>query len=608
MSTARKFFKKPLLITFSALVVILAGASVFLYYNFNKLLSDALMKSFNSSIISDVYTLKFERLSVNLIKGDIQVYDVAMEPRDTLSQQYTYINSFGRLKTHKLALRNVQLKLLVQSHVLRLDSIEIDKPDIELMLAGDKNSFLPFADTTSVTRPAEKPGKRAVLSFFLKKIALTNAAFHINNKGKQRTLEIENFNIGIGDLTLDQHSGNNYLKYSDIDLYVGSCKATMKKGPFQQMQFKDFSINIDSLEIENSIDTTTFHFNEFTAGLNGLDVITKDSVFNVMMDSFKLSYKNKSISLGNVSLKQNISKAEMQSKYKYQHAQISGSVGDLEVRDIDFDLLIYHNSVWIDEILVNDVTLNIYKDKTRPMDFSKFPSYLGQKITAIREPLFVRSLKASNVNVYSTEKKPDGKMAKVQVNRINATVDNITNRSKNKGLTIQANAYLDNKIRFDASLAFSYVQPQVAFDARFEKFNFTDLNQMISQFTPAIIHAGVVDEIHVSGTAFRTFSTGTMKFLFHDLEIDLKLKDQAEWKNDVVAFAANTILSKDNPASADMPPRIVKFQVARDMNKGFINILLKSALTGLKETIIMSKENKKAYNKAKKKAKRDKKR
>jgi hypothetical protein len=47
--------------------------------------------------------------------------------------------------------------------------------------------------------------------------------------------------------------------------------------------------------------------------------------------------------------------------------------------------------------------------------------------------------------------------------------------------------------------------------------------------------------------------------------------------------------------------------VDRDMNKGGINILLKSALTGLKETIIMSKENKKAYKKEKKKAKREKK-
>jgi hypothetical protein len=52
-----------------------------------------------------------------------------------------------------------------------------------------------------------------------------------------------------------------------------------------------------------------------------------------------------------------------------------------------------------------------------------------------------------------------------------------------------------------------------------------------------------------------------------------------------------------------LPPRIVQFHVARDMNKGFINIILKSLLNGLKETMIMSKENRKAYKAAKKQLK-----
>ena len=72
-----------------------------------------------------------------------------------------------------------------------------------------------------------------------------------------------------------------------------------------------------------------------------------------------------------------------------------------------------------------------------------------------------------------------------------------------------------------------------------------------------------------------------------------------------MAFAANTYLNASNPASADMPPRIVQYHADRDMNKGFVNILIKSVLGGLKETMIMSKGNKKAYKKAKKEAKKE---
>ncbi len=37
----------------------------------------------------------------------------------------------------------------------------------------------------------------------------------------------------------------------------------------------------------------------------------------------------------------------------------------------------------------------------------------------------------------------------------------------------------------------------------------------------------------------------------------------------------------------------------------FVNVVIKSALMGLKETVIMSKENRKAYSKAKKRAKEE---
>jgi len=96
-----------------------------------------------------------------------------------------------------------------------------------------------------------------------------------------------------------------------------------------------------------------------------------------------------------------------------------------------------------------------------------------------------------------------------------------------------------------------------------------------------------------------------MKFLYHDLKVDLALQDKAKWKSSVLAFAANTYLDASNPGSANLPPRIVQFHVERDMNKGFVNIIIKSVLSGLKETMIMSKENKKAYKKAKKEMKKE---
>ena len=53
-----------------SMVLVLITAGIILYNNYNRLLSESLMKSFNASIVSDVYELKFEELRVNIfLKG-----------------------------------------------------------------------------------------------------------------------------------------------------------------------------------------------------------------------------------------------------------------------------------------------------------------------------------------------------------------------------------------------------------------------------------------------------------------------------------------------------------------------------------------------------------
>jgi hypothetical protein len=100
-------------------------------------------------------------------------------------------------------------------------------------------------------------------------------------------------------------------------------------------------------------------------------------------------------------------------------------------------------------------------------------------------------------------------------------------------------------------------------------------------------------------------TNGTMRFLYHDLVIDIHIDDKAKWKSTILGFAANTLLLSSNPASPQLPIREVKFEVIRDPRKGYLNIVIKSILDGLKETFLMDKENKKAYKKVKSEAKAD---
>jgi len=201
------------------------------------------------------------------------------------------------------------------------------------------------------------------------------------------------------------------------------------------------------------------------------------------------------------------------------------------------------------------------------------------------------------------ERKKDSTYAKVTLYRGTAQVSNITNRSTKNPLTLSANAFIENKVYFNLTLGFDYSKPQFSFDGKLKKFNLPDLNPLIQAYTPGKILSGIADEIEFSGTVYHTYSAGKMKFLYHDLKVDLELHDKAKWKSAAIAFAANSIVNSSNPGNENLPPRVVQFRAERNMNKGFINIIIKSVLSGLKETMIMSKENRKAYREAKKKSK-----
>ncbi len=587
------------------LFILISTGALFLYNNYNKLLSDALMKSFNSSQISDVYELKFDKLRVNFLLGNIVVKDVEMKPREILLNDYPYINSSFELKTRKLELINVEILTLLKENKLKLERIRIADPALQFMISDAIPIFIPFERATNDSVADKQKNKKTIKGFYLKEFELENASFHVINSAKQRDLSIKELNITFSEMLLDQSPGKDVASYGQINLSIGEISGSLQKEALKYISLKNNSLSISQLKIQKSLDTLIYHFDDFRFGLGEMDMQTADSIFHITMQSLSLSYKDKSLNMKNLAFKPNISDAELQRRYKYQNAQFSGSIGALNVTGINFDSFIYNKKLLIDNVSLDSVKAFIYKDKTKPIDSTKFPNYLGQTIQAIKLPLLIKQVNATNVTLLNTEKKPDGTIAKANLTRATLFAGNITNLSNNQPFIMKAEAYLEDKAPFKVTLGFDYQKPRFSIDARFEKFNLPDLNSVLQAYSPASIVSGAVDELSFSGNATQTNASGTMTFLYHDLKVDLELKEQAKWKSSVIAFAANEVVNSANPVSETLPPRIVNFNIERDMNKGFINVVIKSALNGLKETIIMSKENKKAYKETKKQARQE---
>ena len=574
--------------------------SVYAYWNFNQILANALLRSFNSNAISDVYELKFDKLRVNIFQGNINIRNVVIQRRAKPLHTYPYINSSFRLTTREMHLRNVQLFTLFKSSKLRLLKIEIVKPDIQVQLSGEKNIMLPFADSTSGTASGMKGLKRFIASYFLEEFKLADASFHMTNAGKHREFKVDKLNMSLNDLMLNQQPGRDLLSFKQVILRIGEISGQLQQEPFREVHLKDYNLTIESLNIQKSIDTLMYHFDNFNTGMKDLDIQTKDSVFQITVQSIDISYLEKSLRLNQLSFKPNISRASLQKRYHFQIPQFSGSIGAMNMLNVNFDSLIYRNKLFIDKIDLTKVELSVFKDKTKSLDRNRFPEYPGQLISHIPLPLLIKHIKATDVNVVNVERKSDGNNARLTIQHGTLEVENFTNLPTNKMLTLSTEATFENKAHFSLKLGFDYLEPQFSFSGIVGNFTMADLNPFIQSYIPATIKRGTSDGITFSGKAYRTNATGEMRFLFHDLDIDLQLKEKAKWQNSIITFAANTFLINSNPSKAGQPPRVVQFMAERDMNKGFINIILKAFFSGIKETVILSKENRKNFRETKK--------
>jgi hypothetical protein len=594
--------RKAILWLMAILFVLLSVAAIYVTRNFNQLLTDALLKTFDSSIFSDVYELKFEKLRVNLLQGNIKVFSVVLQPRLKPRRDYPYINSSFRLNTRKILLTNVGILDLVKSGILKVEKIEITEPEVELNINDQVPIFFPFKDSTDVEPQIDKDKKKPIESFILQEFDLINASLHIVNTAKQRDVNIKNLNVSVNDLVFEQLLGKDLISYNHVGISIGELTGRLKNEALKYLSFKDYSLSLDTIKIEKSVDTLIYHFADFSTGIRMVNIQTADSTFHVEMESFQLSYRKKSIQLSGFSFKPNVSHALLQSKSGFQKTDFSGNVGSINVSGINFDSIILSRKIFIEEIILDNIDLSLYKDKSKPLNKKKFPQYLGQKLASVPLPFMVKQVRATNVNLENVERKQDGKIAKVIVERGTLKANNITNLSPSGLLELNCSAYIENKVLLNLNVAYSYSKPQFSYRLRAGKFNLLDLNQLIVSYVPVKISKGIVDEILLSGTAYRNLASGSMKFLYHDLSVDMKISE-TKWQNDVVAFAANTVVNSSNPPSGSLPPKVVTFKAERDMNKAGFNMLLKSFFAGIKETIIMSKENKKAYKQEKKKKK-----
>lgn len=600
-----KLSRKVLWIIALTVILILTVGSFYIYRNFNRLISNAIMQSFNSNVISDVYDLSFDQLNINIITGDVKIRNVVIAPKKVPLQPYPYINSSFVLQTRRVDLSSVDIYTLIKHNRLQVSTVEIEMPEIYVQLKGKNHVLFPFKAGDKSSEARIEQLKKYLDSYFLKEFVLRDASLTMEDEHEGRSYKIGALNIFVSDIQLNQQPGVDSLTFRKADLGMRDFVIHAKTGNFNSMTSKRYELGIDTFAIQQRPDTFDYQVANYKTQISDWELVTADSIYVISAQSVELSQREKALHISNAVMKPALSHDEFNKLHKFQKELYSISVKKVELLNISFDSLRFYRTILIGKVNLDSADVLIYRDKTKEVDLKRFPEFPGQQINSIGIPLTIKELNISESALEYQEKKTDGDLASVKLRRLSLNAQNISNQMAASRLSVKLNGYLENKIPFDLGLLFSYKNAEFSFKGALKPFELKDLNRVIEGFAPANVKNGFVDAITFSGNGYKRNATGEMEFLYHDLGLTIDLKKYSKLKNSLISFAANSYLNSSNPASIDKAARVVKSDVERDVNKGFMNLVIKSVVSGLQETMLPSRENRKLNRETKKALKKE---
>jgi len=258
--------------------------------------------------------------------------------------------------------------------------------------------------------------------------------------------------------------------------------------------------------------------------------------------------------------------------------------------------LMVKNELRIGKVLINQLILSTFRDKSPPLNPHHF-SLLPQ-LTLLRAGLNLKidsvCLKDALIEYEELSKKTQ-KVGKVFFEKINAELSNITNDSisyqQNTRATLKISTQFMGISKLAVQVVFNLPDPNGDhwIKGTLGTLDLTALNTVFEPLTAVSIRSGLLDQLNFNVRLNNDVSDGQVTFLYSNLKID-KLNEKHlqdhDFDNSLKSLLANTFLIKKSNPSGDRDPRIGTIHYKRVKEKAIFNFWLKSVLDGMSSTVL----------------------
>jgi len=541
----KKIYKKLIYLLIS--ILILLGI---VYFASGFIIKSLFSEKINEIRIDEIYRINYKSAHINPFTFGVDIKGLELIPDSSqeIQKLYKYHSILAHIQIKKIAIHQIGLIHFLRTKELNLDNIKIKKPIINVY----KNSHF---KKKKKSEKKEAPDTDVIITQ-LNDIQINDFSYSYYVKGNL----ISDFSFE--SLILEfNHPTINLSKIPDIR---------------ESIRFDDISTDMENISIKNT--KTHYHIN------------LKDLHYNK---------QNSKLIIHGFAFIPQLDKKAFAASHTYQSDRMNLNISLIELLNIDIQRFLKDKTICIKKMNVKGANLEVFRDKNYPIDLKKFPKLPQQALRASKQKFEIDSIHIIHANVVYLEKAEETKkVGKIELRNINAKVTNMGNTKawiSKKKMVVNADFSLYDKGHIHTKLTFPLKANTFYYSGHLSKMSLSAFNPFTIPVASLKIKSGETSKLDFQGSANNTFSSGDMDFYYHDLKVSLLKKPKKSGKAQeykIVNYIANRMLiPNENP---DKKGRFYHASIdfERDKNKGFFNYLVKSILSGLKDTLI-TQENKK---------------
>jgi hypothetical protein len=502
-----------------------------------------------------LYSVSFADININLLSGSVKINQITLHPNlriyEKLKRQKLAPDNLIELKISKLFINKVNPLKVLKDRNLAIDEIRVENPLLTISYTKLKN---------------QKPKKHKTPYQSIKNI--------LNE-------------LKIGALLLSD------VKFKYIDY-------NFKKAKITTINNLNLSLNGILINATSALDTKrVFNAEDVIAEINNYEYLTPDKNYKIKIKHAKISTQKKQLELQGFGLIPRYNEANFANKFKFQQERYAFNMDTIYAYQIDFKALLNGRTFAASNVSLINGNFNVFLNRTKPKRLvDKGRNFPQIALKRLNWGLNIDTLQLKKISVSYGEFYPLTKeKGTVYFNDVFGRIYNLTNDTlalqKNNFCEADLNTTLMGEGSLFVHLGLNLTDPKGTFSykGKLGPMQTSKINDIMRPLAMMTTSSGRINELTFNINGNINGAQGKLTLNYSNLNIIIMKKEEEKKyvRMGLISLFANALLIERNNPSANRPIRVIYPNQKRSFESSFLNLMWKTILVGIKESIGITK-------------------